>query len=80
MAVIPEFTGPQIADIFQIERYDMHGQLLFREQSFARYDLPLQNGMNALVIFALASSVCSGGPLVAREFETGPFVWPGPRA
>ena len=74
VAIILSITGPHIADLFHTSVTTCAINCPSARSTFARYDLPLQNGLNALVIFAPALiGLFWGAPLVAREFETGTF-------
>jgi hypothetical protein len=76
LAIILVSTGPHIADLFHISlaTCTVGSDCASAKSTFVRYDLRLQNGLNALVIFAPALiGLFWGAPLVAREFETGTF-------
>ena len=74
VAIILAITGPHIANLFHTSVTTCTVNCSSARSTFARYDLPLQNGLNALVIFAPALiGLFWGAPLVAREFETGTF-------
>ncbi|MGO9581812.1 MAG: ABC transporter permease [Acidimicrobiales bacterium] len=74
VAIILAVTGPHIAGLFDTSVATCTVNCSSARSLFARYDLPLQNGLNALVIFVPALiGLFWGAPLVAREFETGTF-------
>ena len=74
VGVILAITGPHIADLFHDSVATCTVNCSSARSTFARYDLLLQNGLNALAIFAPALiGLFWGAPLVAREFETGTF-------
>lgn len=74
VAIILAVSGPHIASLFHTSVTTCTVNCSSARSLFARYDLPLQNGLNALVIFAPGLiGLFWGAPLVAREFETGTF-------
>lgn len=74
VAIILAITGPHVAGLFHTSVATCTVSCSSARSTFARYDLPIQNGLNALVIFAPALiGLFWGAPLVAREFETGTF-------
>jgi hypothetical protein len=76
VAVVLLLTGPHIVHFYDttVATCQVKNDCSTARSTFVRYDLLVQNGLNALLIFVPALiGMFWGAPLVAREFETGTF-------
>ncbi|MGH9092378.1 MAG: ABC transporter permease subunit, partial [Acidimicrobiales bacterium] len=76
VAIVLALTGSHVTHLYDttVVSCTAHNDCSRARSTFVRYDLLLQNGLNAFIIFVpVLIGMFWGAPLVAREFETGTF-------